>query len=122
MPHRRPGWIWLGRAVAAAAIAGLATYLLTAGPARASVLAAVLGVCLAAAALAAPYLLPPGRRRQSRGPSQSVTGSVVLGDLSQLQAGRQSDPSAPQGQRVSDTWVGGNVVQADDAPGDPDRG
>lgn len=58
MPRRSRAWIWVGRAVAAAAVIGLAGYLYAAGLGKADELAGVIGVFLALAALVAPYLLP----------------------------------------------------------------
>jgi hypothetical protein len=58
MPHRTRAWIWAGRAVAVAAVAGLAGYLAAAGLDQAGRLAAPVGLVIALTALLAPYLLP----------------------------------------------------------------
>jgi len=63
MPHRIRAWVWTGRAVAVAAVAGLAGYLSAAGLDQAGKLAAPIGAAIALAGLFAPYL-PPSISRQ----------------------------------------------------------
>jgi hypothetical protein len=58
MPQRTRGWVWAGRAAAAAVLIGLAAYMAVAGLDQAGRLAAPVGVVIALATLFAPFLLP----------------------------------------------------------------
>jgi hypothetical protein len=88
MPHRTRRWIWAGRALAAAAVAGLGGYLIAAGPSRASLIAGPAALVIALAALLAPYLLPayttpaappPGRADNPPGRAAGP-GLVIVAD------------------------------------------
>jgi hypothetical protein len=144
--HRRSGWIWGGRIIAVVAVVGLAIYLLAVGLDKADKLAGALSLVVAVAALVAPYLLPSGQpssaappgQAAASGPRQSVTDTVVGGNLTQAQdvggirvpgaatpATRPGTapaagpvPGAPGGQYVKGVWVGGNLTQIDGADGD----
>ena len=112
MPRRSRAWIWAGRAVAAAAVIGLAGYLYAAGLGKADELAGVIGVFLALAALVAPYLLPvppqpvpPGGPVPPPGPGGDSI--VIIADHGSVAArkihdvtmnGPRPDPRAPGGQ------------------------
>ena len=132
MAGKRRGWVWGGRAIAAVVIAGLVAYLCVVGLDKADKIASALGGLGAMAALAAPYLLPNSQRLDSdKRPAQVVTGTVVGGNLTQVQNVRASRvhnaPEVPPtsspplsspvldsrgGQYVDGVWVGGNLTQA----------
>jgi hypothetical protein len=137
--RRHSHWIWGGRIAAVAVVAGLAGYLLSAGLDKADKLASVLGLLVAVAALAAPYLLPsPDRNRSEPGSSQHVVNTVVGGHLTQVQNAKSvpvTSPVSPSlrqaapgtagpmskgqgGQYVNGVWVGGNLTQVDGANDD----
>jgi hypothetical protein len=143
--HRRSGWIWGGRIIAVVTVGGLAIYLLAVGLDRADKLAGVLSLLVAVAALLAPYLLPTGQPPSAAptvqavpGPAQSVTDTVVGGNLTQARdldgirvpdAATPTPPpgsapaaspmsDSPGGQYVNGVWVGGNLTQIDGADGD----
>lgn len=117
MPHRRPGWVWIGRAVAALSLGGLMAYLSVVGLTKASEIASVVGALIAAAALVVPYLFPPPEQSSSpSAPAQAVTNTVVKGHLSQMRYGRSNLPQAQPGrQQVSGGYVGGNLTQIDES-------
>src|SRR5262245_27363732 len=73
MPRRSPLWIWIGRAVFAAVLAALISYLVAAGLDKADKLGSGISVVIALIALVAPYLLPP--RSDSPAPPASPASS-----------------------------------------------
>jgi hypothetical protein len=89
-PRRTRTWVWAGRVLALGAVAGLGGYLLVAGTARASLIAAPAALVVALAALLAPYLLPaytasspaPSSRDQAAGlPGRAAgAGMVIIAD------------------------------------------
>jgi len=89
-PRRTRTWVWAGRVLAVGAVAGLSGYLITAGTARASLIAAPAALVVALAALLAPYLLPaytapspaPSSQDQTAGPSGGAAraGTVIIAD------------------------------------------
>jgi hypothetical protein len=89
-PHRTRRWVWAGRVLAAAAVAGLGGYLIAAGTARANLIAAPAALVVALAALLAPYLLPvytvpspaPPSPSQPGGPPGGAAGAgtVIIAD------------------------------------------
>lgn len=101
--RRHSGWIWGGRIVAVAVVAGLISYLSIVGLDKADKLASVLGLFVAVAALAAPYLLPPAQDPAAQPapapaaePPQSVVNAVVMGRLTQAKGvGSLQVPAAP---------------------------
>lgn len=74
MPRRTRKWVWAGRVLAGAAVAGLGWYLISAGTARANLIAAPAALVVAFAALLAPYLLPVCTAPSPAPPSQEQTG------------------------------------------------
>jgi len=114
MPHRTRAWIWAGRAVAAAAVIGLAGYMFAVGLDQAGKLAAPIGAVLALAALFAPYLLPayqppapPLTSSPDRAPPGPGGGIVIIADHGSVAAqtihdvtmnAPRPDPGAPGGQ------------------------
>jgi hypothetical protein len=138
MHVNRSGRLWIGRVVAALALAGLAVYLASVGVSRASVLASIFGVLIAAVALVAPYLLPPRSSSSGTPPRQSVINSAIGGHVAQVRhtgnvrvrrpTGTSPPPAtAPTGdsaangvgaQLVDGSWTVGNVVQADTVDGE----
>jgi hypothetical protein len=81
---RGHGWVWAGRATAIAVLACLAGYLAAVGLDNADKIASVLGLLVAVAALVAPYLFP-AKQGPAGGGGQAVTNSVVGGNLIQIQ-------------------------------------
>jgi hypothetical protein len=137
--------VWAGRVVAVVVVAGLVGYTWTVGLDKADKLAGVLSLLVAVVALVAPYLLPSGQSSSAAppvqaalGPTQSVTNTVVGGNLTQARdvdgirvPGAATSarplgtapapgpvPDAPGGQHVNGVWVGGNLSQVDGADGD----
>ncbi len=127
---RRSRWIWGGRIAAVTLVAGLAAYLASVGLDKADKLASVLGLLVALAALAAPYLLPPSDGDRPR-PVQRVTNTVVGGHLTQARDARgvrvrsaaasalqqvpqplpDPAPEGSGGQYVNGVWIGGDLTQ-----------
>jgi hypothetical protein len=137
--RRRSGWIWGGRIVALAVLAGLGVYLSAVGLDKAAELASVLGLLVAVAALVAPYLLPASDQgRSGPGSAQLVAHSVVGGHLTQARDATSVQvrgsvtsrppkspppdadpvPEGQDGQYVNGVWVGGHLTQIDGAAGD----
>lgn len=133
------GWIWGGRIAAVVVLAGLAYYLASVGLDKADELASVLGLLVAMAALAAPYLLPSSDGGHSEPPHlQQVVNTVVGGHLTQARNRKDvrvhgsalagtpqvprpdADPASEgrNGQYVNGAWVGGNLTQIDGTDGD----
>ena len=84
MPRRTRRWVLAGRAVAAAAVAGLAVWLWAAGLNRAAVVAGPVSAVIALAALFAPYLLPvylpPAEPPDPVAPVRAPGGVVIIAD------------------------------------------
>lgn len=138
---RGRGLIWAAVVIAATGMAGLGAYLAVAGLDKAS---AVAGVVVAFVELAALALGVYGvtRERGSTAGDQTVAGTSVGGDLSQIRAvkgsvrtrhracGTQaaipptataaSGPSPKEGQSVTGSRVTGHLDQVDDIAGDVD--
>jgi hypothetical protein len=110
MPHRSRGWIWAGRAAAAAAVCGVAAYLAVVGLDQASRLAAPVGLVIALAGLFAPYLLPAFQPPAPPPPPGDPVppgpgGTVIIADHGSVAAQHIRDvimnppsPGAPDGQ------------------------
>ncbi len=112
MPHRTRAWIWAGRAVAGAAVIGLAGDMFAVGLDQAVKLAAPVGVIAALAALFAPYLLPayqPPSPPPASPPDPAPPGAggiVIIADRGSVAAqhihdvtmNARPDPGAPGGQ------------------------
>jgi hypothetical protein len=111
---RGRSWVWAGRATAIAVLACLAGYLAAVGLDNADKIASALGLLVAVAALVAPYLFPP-RQEPAEGSRQTVTNSIVGGNLVQIQdvprAGAlggtagPTEPEVPRGRYVNGVWV-----------------
>jgi hypothetical protein len=121
MPRRSQRWIWGGRAVFGAVVAGLAVYLTVVGLDEADKIASGIGVIVALLALGAPYLLPPpqtggasmpdpdrvedsGAAKATRG-GQANTGADVTGDSGPAQVTRSGDATADGSGSVANTGV-----------------
>ena len=132
--------VWIAVIIAAGGIAGLAAYLAAAGLTKAS---AVAGVVVAFVELAALAVGVYGvtRERRSTGDGQTIAGTLVGGDLTQVRGVKGGVrihhrtpgvvPAAPStttadgpppgdGQSVMDSRIAGHLDQIGDVGGDVD--
>jgi hypothetical protein len=72
MPCRARRWIWVGRAVAALSVAGLASSLFAVGWNTAGQLGSAAAAVVALAGLLTPYLLPPPPSQPEGSPSPGM--------------------------------------------------
>src|SRR4051794_28487578 len=80
MVRRSRSWIWAGRGICVALVAGMIVYLIAAGLDKADKVASGVAAVLALLALAAPYLLPPPQADPADGRVRPAgAGSVQIG-------------------------------------------
>lgn len=90
---RSSRWVWVGRGVFGVIVVGLVVYLFAVGLDKADKVGSSIGGVVGVAALVAPYLLAPGRRR----PDGTAEGGAANTDAEteQADAGTGSTASPP---------------------------
>lgn len=84
---RSTRWVWVGRGVFGATVAGLAVYLVVVGLDEADKLGSSIGGVVAVVALLAPYLLPPARGKEDVVVfDDAESGGVVVEDSGDAEA------------------------------------
>ena len=110
-------WIWLGRAGAATIVGGLGLYMVVVGLDDADKIGSSVAALVAVLVLVAPHLVSD-RSVRSDGLAQSVSDTVVIGNLSQTRDVGGPVRSSKEGQWINGVWVGGNVTQIGGVAGD----